>query len=355
MNYQDGDYLIEPKTGSFAKELQGLGNDITFFGQILPATKNNIHVFGIQKHGLKALGSKRKRNKILSYLILYIKAISPIIKNDFIYFFYPTAFKYLAILCRILGKKYGLYIRGMQGINDRISHHIYKNAYTIATVSDYFTQQVNMIIDRKIAYTIRPMITLTEKDIITNRKYICKEKYKLLYLGRTTNDKGIIELLRAISILKETDHNFFLKIVGNGEYIDDLKSLSNHLNLNNLVSFEGPVYDPTMVRKYYVDADIYILPTYHEGFPRTLYEAMIYGTPIITTFVGGIPILMRDNFNCKRIEQKSINSIVEVLSWAMNNYENLGAYAQNATKTVSKIVDPKQLTHAQQLNQILKQ
>lgn len=350
MNFQDGDYLIEPKTGSFAKELKELGNDVTFYGQFLPATKNNIHVFGIKKNGLKALGYRRKRSKLLNYILLYIKAIPFVIKSDFLYFFYPNAFKYLIFICILFKKKYGLYIRSQNSLNNKYSHFIYKRAYTVFTVSDSFSDVVNNISKRVVANTIRPMTPFSEKDILIDREYKLKNKYKILYLGRVTFDKGIEELLKAIKILKDNNYQFTLTIVGNGEFYQEAKKISDKLDISDIVFFNGPEFNPEKIRNYYIESDIYILPTYHEGFPRTLYEAMIFGTPIITTFVGGIPGIMKDGFNCKEIKPKSIESIVEKIEFAFNNYPEMIGYAKNGFDTVAKIVDSKRLSHAESLN-----
>ena len=47
MNYQNGDYYIDKKTGEFAKELKSFGHEITFFGQIIHNSKKHTHVYGI--------------------------------------------------------------------------------------------------------------------------------------------------------------------------------------------------------------------------------------------------------------------------------------------------------------------
>lgn len=353
MNSSGNDFLVETKTGNFAKELKNSGNEVTFFGQKLPPSDNTIHVFGIKQNGMKACGLNRRKNKVLNYFLLYLKVIPAVLKTDFVYIFYPTSFKYVTILSKLFGKKYGLYIRGMRGLNDRVSHWIYKNAYTIFTVSDYFTQYVNNIVGKNIANTIRPMIPFNEKDIVTNREYKEKDIYNILFLGRLDREKGIEELLKAVNILNKQKKNFILTIVGDGEFMGKVKEIANNLEIENLVKFTGAIYNSSEIKECYQNSDIYILPTYHEGFPRTLYEAMIFGTPIITTLVGGIPALMKDDFNCKEIRPKSVESIVDVLTFAMNNYPKMGELAKNGTKTVAKIIDSKRLTHAQHLNQIL--
>ena len=144
-------------------------------------------------------------------------------------------------------------------------------------------------------------------------------------------------------------------MVGNGEFSPQLSQMVEDMCLQDFVSLEGPVYDNDKKADYYKKADLYILPTYHEGFPRTLYEAMIFGTPVITTFVGGIPALMKDGENSKRIEPRSVDSIVDKLAFAMDNYLEMGKMAICASALVSKIVDRDRLTHAQHLNKLLEQ
>ncbi len=174
-------------------------------------------------------------------------------------------------------------------------------------------------------------------------------------MGRIARDKGIEELLIAVSILKKNKYQFELYIVGSGEFIEEAKQISTNLQINDVVKFTGPVYEIDKIKQYYLNSDIYILPSYHEGFPRTLYEAMIFGTPIITTLVGGIHSLMKDNYNCKSKDSRSIRSICDGLIFAFQNYSKMIHFAENGTITLSKIVDSKRMTHAQHLNKILEQ
>lgn len=350
--YKSG-YCCEPNTGNFAYDLKSLNNDITMYGQKIKSG-NSVHIFNIEERGINIVGLKRISNKLLNYVLLYLRAIPEIISSDFVYLFYPNSFKYIPCLCKILHKRYGLYIRGMQKLDDKASYWIYKNAYTIFTVSDYFSSFIDDIVGHEIANTIRPMIPYTNKDIEFGRIYEQNKKhYSILFLARIAEDKGLVELLNAMKILKEKKYELNLTIIGAGEFIEEMKALVNTLSISDIVSIKGAIYDNEEKRQYFLKSDIYILPTYHEGFPRTLYEAMIFGTPIITTFVGGIPALMKDDNNCKEIKPKSIESIVEGLEFAFNNYFKMIEFAKNATKTVEKIVDSKRPTHAQHLNLIL--
>jgi glycosyltransferase involved in cell wall biosynthesis len=165
-----------------------------------------------------------------------------------------------------------------------------------------------------------------------------------------SNDKGVIELLNAASILKAKEVDFFIKLVGNGEYINELQNLAINLKISDKVSFEGAVFDKEEIKKYYLEADIYILPTYHEGFPRTIYEAMLFELPIITTFVGGIPGLMKNRYNCLQITPKSPVSIVEAIEFAIEDYGKMREFAANGKLTIQKIFNERKKSQAVDLN-----
>lgn len=347
-------YYTNALNGLFIDDLVECGNQLSAY-QFTTESNKTISVYDLEEHKVRCVPVKSKKNKILNYITAYIKIIPEIWKADFVYFYYPTSFKYATFLCRLFGKKYGLYIRGMLGVDNSLSHKIYKKAYTIFTVSDYFTNRVNEIVGRKVANTIRPMIPYTDDDIVNDRTYRQKPHYNLLFLGRIDKDKGIVELLNAMKELSQKkEYSVLLKIVGNGAFLPKAKQLCKDLGIEEFVSFEGSVHDDELKKRYYLDADAYILPTYHEGFPRTLYEAMIFGSPIITTFVGGIPALMKDETNCFEIEPKNINSIVDKVDKLLTDYENIAnQLTSNARNTVAPIISKNRLTHGKDLNKIL--
>ena len=226
---------------------------------------------------------------------------------------------------------------------------LYKKAKIIFTVSPYFSELVNSNAGKHIANTIRPMIPFTEKDVIYNRIYGEKDKYILLYIGRIVDDKGLDELMHALSTLKKLSINCHLNTYWTGDYLDHIKQLISKLDRINSTSILGNVFDLTELKSYYEKSDIFILPSYHEGFPRTIYEAMIFGLPVVTTSVGGIPAIMKDGFNCRTIKVRSIDDIVRVLSELTTNYSHVQEIVDNARLTVLPIINSTKPSHAMQL------
>lgn len=353
LNLTDEGCCVNIPNAKFAAELKDLGNDVSWsqFGEKISASISNSC---LEKAGIKCFPIQACKNKIMRYLHAYFFMAKLIRKHDFVYIFYPNTFRYITVACKLFHKPFGLYLRGMNQLDDKFSHWAYKNACVIMSGNELFTQLVNKIAKHNVARTVRPLMDLTCHDIQWGRTYQ-KDKctYNVLLLSRITKDKGLVELIEACKVLKEGNEKFSLSIVGDGDFTLEGISLIKKLGLEDIVTFCGPVYDKRKKQEIYENADIYILPTYHEGFPRTLYEAMIYGTPIITTFVGGIPCLMKDGYNCMEIKPHSVESIVMKLKFAFHNYNDMVKLAKNAFNTVSLIVDDKRPTHAQDLHRIL--
>lgn len=346
-----GELCIYKNTGEFALELKKLGHEVELF-QTKHVIKSDFHDFNVLDKGLKITALKRYKFKLFTYINAYIIGFYRVFTNEFVYIYYPTNFEYLAFLAKLFGKSYGLNVRGERGIRGRKSLLLYKYSKVVFTVSPYFSS-IAVTAGAK-AITQKPAISFNEKDIVRDRIFKIKKSYDILFLARLDKDKGIFELIHSISILNKLNYNITLRVVGDGFEEERLKELVSTLNINRNVVFEGAVMDTKLISKFYMESDLFILPSHHEGFPRTLYEAMIFGTPILTTFVGGIPYLMKDGFNCFEIAPKSIDSITEKLRYVLNNYESVASIVDNAYSTVEEIVHSKKPTHAMVLNEVLK-
>lgn len=118
----------------------------------------------------------------------------------------------------------------------------------------------------------------------------------ILYLGLITKQKGIYDLLETFS-----EHNDELKgkvllhIGGNGE-TGKLQEIIAQKALSSIVKFEGWVGGKKKI-ELLNNADIFILPSYTEGLPISILEAMSYKLPVISTPVGGIPEVIEDGKN----------------------------------------------------------
>lgn len=115
---------------------------------------------------------------------------------------------------------------------------------------------------------------------------------RVLCIGRLSKEKGQLLLLDAMSHLAYQGINFELVLAGDGEMRDELESLIVKHNLQGKVRITGWI-SSTQVREEILAARALVQPSFAEGLPVVLMEAMALRRPVLTTFVGGIPELVR--------------------------------------------------------------
>lgn len=142
------------------------------------------------------------------------------------------------------------------------------------------------------ALTVLPNITPEPTAIPSAR--IQDGKTHFLFLGEIGQRKGVFDIIRAIAANKDkAAGRLELKIGGNKNEGMLLEAIRKD-GLENIVSFEGWVSGEKKLRLLNW-ADVYILPSFNEGLPISILEAMSYGCPIISTEVGGIPEVVNGN------------------------------------------------------------
>ena len=140
----------------------------------------------------------------------------------------------------------------------------------------------------------------------------------VFYIGVINKRKGVHDLIRAITLVKNKVRNVKLYIAGNGPYLDKLKQLIRDLNLGENVTFLGFVSDNEKFA-YMKSTDVFVLPTYWESFPFVVIEAMACGKPIITTDVGGNSFAVTHGLNGFLVKPGDWQQIAEKLICLLND------------------------------------
>jgi colanic acid/amylovoran biosynthesis glycosyltransferase len=115
----------------------------------------------------------------------------------------------------------------------------------------------------------------------------------ILYVGRLVPEKGQAVLLQAVARLCEAGRKVNVVLVGEGALRPHLEALCRELEIEARVSFLGAV-GQDRIRNLYAEASIFCLPSFAEGVPVVLMEAMAMGLPVVTTRIAGIPELVED-------------------------------------------------------------
>ena len=118
----------------------------------------------------------------------------------------------------------------------------------------------------------------------------------MVYVGRISSEKGLPILFESLLKLKELKYDFELTLLGDGEDKVFLENTAKETGLDKYVNFLGFV-DQDKIAETLKTSDIFILPSYAEGIPVALMEAMAIGIPVIATYVGGVAELVIDQKN----------------------------------------------------------
>lgn len=144
--------------------------------------------------------------------------------------------------------------------------------------------------------------------------------FELLCVGRLTPAKGQQILLDACKQLAAAGRDFRLVMVGTGPDEASLKAATTAHGLNERVLFTGALNQED-VRKRYAQADLFVLPSFAEGIPVVLMEAMASGLPCVTTRITGIPELIRDGEEGLLVTPSDSSELASTLARLMDDHE----------------------------------
>lgn len=145
------------------------------------------------------------------------------------------------------------------------------------------------------------------------------DKPVILTLGRLSQRKGVYDLLKAVPgvLAHAPTANFWLG--GDGE-VEQVKIILSKQSWGERVRLLGWVRDKEK-KESLERAGIFLLPSYQEGFPVAILEAMSYGLPVISTPVGGIPELVVDGETGFLVAPGDIDAMVQKITLLLDNPE----------------------------------
>lgn len=169
---------------------------------------------------------------------------------------------------------------------------------------DFAISQLNF---KKTDCPIIPNWTATDSflELGINKKVSCeKEITNLVFIGWIEEFKGIYEIIRASLILKERGKKFHIYFCGDGNGMKDLEKLIKKYGMDKFATLLGWIdgRDKINILK---NADIFILPSWNEGLPNSMIEAMSSGLACIVSDVGAIPSFIKHEENGLLIKPKS--------------------------------------------------
>lgn len=159
-----------------------------------------------------------------------------------------------------------------------------------------------------------------------------KRKHSVVFLGRICEAKGITELLDAVKQLKESFSDLHVYLGG----IFEDTSYKEHIDeMADCVTYVGWLEGEAKYT-FLDESDIFVLPSYFEGQPVSILEAMAHGCTVVATDVGGIPMMIEDSETGVLVEAKNSKSLADGLHRVLADDDFKDTLRNNAYRSVKE-------------------
>ncbi len=153
------------------------------------------------------------------------------------------------------------------------------------------------------------------------------------YLGSLYRRKGVLNFTQVIPLVTNLRKDCKFVLIGGGPLLEIVKTEADRLEKSESLTVTGFV-DYDHLKEYYNEMKLYVLPTYAEGIPSTIFEAMACGTPVLTTPVGGIRDVIKEGKTGFLLKSNEPRHIADRIVQLLDDPELLERVSANAYKYV---------------------
>tara|TARA_B100002051_G_C16665125_1_gene601320 strand:+ start:249 stop:1259 length:1011 start_codon:yes stop_codon:yes gene_type:complete len=307
---------------------------------------NFSKVNGGQEKYIEYLANEFKRHNINLSIIKQKPTLSAIFRPVN----YPYKIKKKSLIIEILNGNSALYFRGPLIRNKNVKKIYIQHSSINDNQEGAFKKIIRFILFLVllkniskiigVANSVLPNFFYNEKKFtiyngvpsenLKFKKFIPKnfKKIDLLMVGSINKNKNQ-EL--AISLIRK-NIKYNLTLLGDGELKDNLMNKNEDLIASGRLKFLGNI---ASTREYYLNLHVLLSLSSNEGMPFAILEAMSYGLPVVSTKVGGIPEIIRNNYNGILLKKNNLSSLEKCLDSLMNKklYNQISFNARQTIKS----------------------
>lgn len=346
----EGGIYTNDNYSDFVNELSGFVGRMTFVGA-KAHTKNPVHY----KDG-KSLYRRPLRHENLTVRLVgesggsprlwptlkrvaaKMRALWAVIGDaDIVYLTVPHVSGLIAaVLCLMRGKPYGFYVgadwvelmdhsersgewrhgfnslrRWLSLLGDRV---LSRHADFIITAGDKSLNKYKAL--NANTHAVVPMVNVAPQEFRFGRQEMRRDQYRLIFVGALIARKNVHKILEAVAELdRRRPGGVICHFAGHGpsDYTERLEGLVDDLGIAHAVIFHGRVTDKKILQDLYHDADVLLLPSAAEGFPRVIYEALSQGCLVVASGIETITAMLKPDTDFMAIDAERAFSMVEAV------------------------------------------
>lgn len=186
---------------------------------------------------------------------------------------------------------------------------VFEHAARVIVLSESWRTYIGSIAPRARIVVVHNYVSVPE--VAKPDKASVGPAVQIVFLGLVGKRKGVADLIQAMARVHAVHPDARLTIGGNGD-VAQAEAQIKALGLDECIEMAGWV-GPEQRARLLSAADIYVLPSYNEGLPMGILEAMAYKAAVISTTVGGIPELITDGENGRLIAPGDVDTLAEAL------------------------------------------
>lgn len=177
-------------------------------------------------------------------------------------------------------------------------------------------------------------------------------KVHFLFMGEIGQRKGVFDILRALTKHRDELAGKVELRIGGNKHEEELKKVITDGKLQDIVKFEGWVGGEKKLQLLNW-ADVFILPSFNEGLPISILEAMSYGHPIISTPVGGIPEVVETGRNGILVTPGNEKEIFDAMNYYVENQDKIISEGEVSKEVAQTYLPDYVLNHLKEIYETL--
>jgi colanic acid/amylovoran biosynthesis glycosyltransferase len=222
----------------------------------------------------------------------------------------------VAMLCKALGgPSYSFTVHGPYEFdhadNLALAEKIERASF-VATISSFSRSQLYRLCSYEQWEKIHVIHCGVDSLFLHQPTSVISDTPNIVCVGRLCEEKGQMLLVEAINILSEQGIKCQLTLVGDGPLRPKIEALIKKYNLQTQVQITGWA-SGNDVQKYILESRTMVLPSFAEGLPVVLMEALALERPVISTYIAGIPELVKPGVNGWLVPAGSVEELVEAI------------------------------------------
>lgn len=187
-----------------------------------------------------------------------------------------------------------------------------REAATVLCVSDFTRSQLCLVTDPALWPRFQVARCGIDLDAFAFSEPPRDGVPTVVALGRLSPEKGFAVLIEAVARLRREGMHLDLRIVGDGPLRASLEATACSAGVEDAVEFRGEL-TPAQVRDELSRAHVFCVASFSEGLPISLMEAMAVGTPVVTTWIAGIPELAEDEVTALTVPPSRPDALADAL------------------------------------------